>query len=159
MLNGKLFVAEQCYQKCRRFDKLLFLYVLTGQRKKLVKLGRIFRVRGEWSQLVTVMMILGDSDGLMDSLVATGQNRYLFDQGFILSFLMRLCSMVDLMKTTEGKSRLPTSMMEVVVPSATDWPTAAPIKEVKMAKNKTKLRETLQEQYRDQLKQSFNSSL
>ena len=68
-------MTEQCYQKARRFDKLLFLYTVTGQREKLTKLGRIFRVRGDWSQLVTVMMILGDTDGLADTLVAAGQNR------------------------------------------------------------------------------------
>ena len=53
----------------------MFLYTVTGQREKLAKLGRIFRVRGDWSQLVTVMMILGDRDGLADTLVAAGQNR------------------------------------------------------------------------------------
>ena len=72
LLHGKLELAEQSYQRGRHYDKLIFLYVITGQREKLVKLGRIFKVRGEVSSLVEVGLVVRDGDTIADSLALAG---------------------------------------------------------------------------------------
>ena len=135
LINGNVRVAELCYQKCRRYDKLLFLYTLTGEREKLVKLSRILRVRREMSQVVMVMMILGDTPGLRDTLAAGGED-----------------SLADLVMKKD--SCLPESVMTHVKPSSDNWPRAEPLK-MRDVKTKMKMRDQLQEQYREQLQQSF----
>ena len=51
---------------------MTFLYIITGQREKLVKLGRIFKVRGEASSLVEVGLVTRDGDVIADSLALAG---------------------------------------------------------------------------------------
>ena len=75
LLNGDLAVAEQSYQRGRLYDKLMFLYLLTGQTDKLTKLGRIFRVRGDTSSQVQVGLITRDGDTLADTLDLAGYDR------------------------------------------------------------------------------------
>ena len=75
LLNGNLEVAELSYQRGRHYEKLMFLYLITGQRDKLTKLARIFRVRGEISSLVQVGLITRDGDMMADSLALAGHVR------------------------------------------------------------------------------------
>ena len=72
LLHGKLELAEQSYQRGRLYHHLTFLYIITGQREKLVKLGRIFKVRGEASSLVEVGLVTRDGDVIADSLALAG---------------------------------------------------------------------------------------
>ena len=75
LLHGDLKVAEQSYQRGRLYDRLMFLYLITGQRDKLTKLARIFRVRGEISSLAQVSLITRDGDMMADSLALAGYDR------------------------------------------------------------------------------------
>ena len=72
LLNGNLEMAELSYQRGRHYERLMFLYLITGQRDKLTKLGRIFRVRGETSSVVQVGLITRDGDTVADILALAG---------------------------------------------------------------------------------------
>ena len=75
LLNGNLEMAELSYQRGRHYERLMFLYLITGQREKLTKLGRIFKVRGEISSLVQVGLITRHGDTVADSLALAGYVR------------------------------------------------------------------------------------
>ena len=75
LLNGNLEMAELSYQRGRHYERLMFLYLITGQRDKLTKLGRIFKVRGEISSLVQVGMVTRHGDTVADCLALAGHSR------------------------------------------------------------------------------------
>ena len=75
LLNGNLEMAELSYQRGRHYERLMFLYLITGQREKLTKLGRIFKVRGETSSLVQVGLVTRHGDTVADSLARAGYAR------------------------------------------------------------------------------------
>lgn len=44
LLQGNHQIVEMCYQRTKNFDKLSFLYLITGNLEKLRKMMKI----GEW---------------------------------------------------------------------------------------------------------------
>ncbi len=65
-------MTEQCYQRGKAYTQLSFLYAVTGQDEKLEKLGRIFRVRGEWSNAMTTAL-LTQSKGIMAEILESAE--------------------------------------------------------------------------------------
>ena len=90
LLNGDLKVAEQSYQRGRLYERLMFLYLITGQRDKLDKLGRIFRVRGETSSLLQVGLITRAGDIVADTLALAGYTRS--EIIFIITSILNICN-------------------------------------------------------------------
>ena len=72
LLHGDLKLAELSFQRGRLWERLRLLYLITGQRDKLAKLARIFKVRGETSNLVQVGLIIRDGDIVAETLALAG---------------------------------------------------------------------------------------
>ena len=75
LLHGDLKLAELSFQRGRLWERLSLLYLITGQRDKLAKLARIFKVRGETSSLVQVGLITRNGDIVADTLGLAGYDR------------------------------------------------------------------------------------
>jgi len=59
--QGNHGILEMTYQKTKSFDKLSFLYLMTGNTDKLKKMGKIADVRGDFGAKYNVAMMLGDA--------------------------------------------------------------------------------------------------
>lgn len=60
LMHGNHQVVEMCYQRTKSFDKLSFLYLITGNLDKLRKMMRIAEVRKERSSQIHSSFLLGD---------------------------------------------------------------------------------------------------
>ena len=69
-------MTEQCYQRGKAYTQLSFLYAVTGQGEKMEKLGRIFRVRGEWSNALTVALFTQNRAVMTEILESAEMSRF-----------------------------------------------------------------------------------
>ena len=53
-------VVEMCYQRTKNFDKLSFLYLITGNTEKLRKMMKIAEIRKDTSGHFQNALYLGD---------------------------------------------------------------------------------------------------
>lgn len=58
--QGNHQVVEMCYQKLRSFDKLSFLYLVTGDAEKMHRMARIAEQRNDHAARLTNSIYLGD---------------------------------------------------------------------------------------------------
>jgi len=130
MLNGDLCMAELSYQKCRAYTKLMFLYLVTGQRDKLTKLARIMRVKGDFSGVYQVYLLTGERDDAADLLEFGGQKQ--------LADLMRSQNLANLHSP------------EAVIEDGANW---TKVENVEFSKISSK--EVAREAYRDQVKETL----
>lgn len=59
-MQGNHQVVEMCYQRTKNFDKLSFLYLITGNLEKLKKMTKIAEIRKDVSAQYQGALILGD---------------------------------------------------------------------------------------------------
>jgi coatomer subunit alpha len=59
-------IVEKCYQRMRAFDKLSFLYLITGSKGKLQKMGKIAEARGEPMSRFQNAVFLGGEEGVRE---------------------------------------------------------------------------------------------
>eukprot|EP00602_Paraphysomonas_sp_CaronLab_P003921 CAMPEP_0185017118 /NCGR_PEP_ID=MMETSP1103-20130426/76_1 /TAXON_ID=36769 /ORGANISM="Paraphysomonas bandaiensis, Strain Caron Lab Isolate" /LENGTH=1209 /DNA_ID=CAMNT_0027546379 /DNA_START=137 /DNA_END=3767 /DNA_ORIENTATION=- len=71
--QGNHEVVEMAYQKTKEFEKLSFLYLITGNVEKLRKMLKISEMRGDVMSRFHNAMFLGDAEERMRVLEATGQ--------------------------------------------------------------------------------------
>lgn len=60
LMHGNHQVVEMCYQRTKSFDKLSFLYLITGNLDKLRKMTKIAEIRKERSAQFHGALLLGD---------------------------------------------------------------------------------------------------
>lgn len=60
LMQGNHQVVEMCYQRTKSFDKLSFLYLITGNLEKLKKMNKIAEIRKDVSAQYHGALILGD---------------------------------------------------------------------------------------------------
>ncbi|CAF0971367.1 unnamed protein product [Rotaria magnacalcarata] len=60
LLQGNHQIVEMAYQRTKNFDKLAFLYLITGNFEKLRKMMKIAEVRKDVSGQFQIAMLLGD---------------------------------------------------------------------------------------------------
>lgn len=60
LMQGNHQVVEMCYQRTKNFDKLLFLYLVTGNLEKLKKMIKIAEIRKDISAQYQGALYLGD---------------------------------------------------------------------------------------------------
>ncbi|XP_017770594.1 PREDICTED: coatomer subunit alpha [Nicrophorus vespilloides] len=60
LMQGNHQVVEMCYQRTKSFDKLSFLYLITGNLEKLKKMTKIAEIRKERSAQYHGALLLGD---------------------------------------------------------------------------------------------------
>ncbi|XP_013165645.1 PREDICTED: coatomer subunit alpha isoform X2 [Papilio xuthus] len=66
-------IVEMCYQRTKNFDKLTFLYLVTGNIEKLCKMMKIAEIRKDASAQFQCAMLLGDVQERIRLLKASGQ--------------------------------------------------------------------------------------
>lgn len=71
--QGNLQVVEMAYQRTKNFDRLSFLYLVTGNRDKLKKMLKIAEVRNDIMARFHNALYLGDVDTRVQTLEAAGQ--------------------------------------------------------------------------------------
>lgn len=60
LMQGNHQVVEMCYQRTKSFDKLSFLYLITGNLEKLKKMNKIAEIRKDVSAQYHGALVLGD---------------------------------------------------------------------------------------------------
>lgn len=60
LLQGNHQVVEMCYQRTKNFDRLSFLYLITGNLEKLKKMNKIAEIRKDVSAQYQGALLLGD---------------------------------------------------------------------------------------------------
>lgn len=60
LLQGNHQVVEMAYQRTKNFDKLAFLYLITGNLEKLRKMMKIAEIRKDVSGQFQIALCLGD---------------------------------------------------------------------------------------------------
>ncbi|KAF5271367.1 hypothetical protein FQA39_LY08165 [Lamprigera yunnana] len=60
LMHGNHQIVEMCYQRTKSFDKLSFLYLITGNLEKLHKMMKIAEVRHQNSSQYQSALLLGD---------------------------------------------------------------------------------------------------
>ncbi|XP_038045670.1 coatomer subunit alpha-like [Patiria miniata] len=73
LLQGNHQVVEMAYQRTKNFDKLAFLYLITGNLEKLRKMMKIAEIRKDTSGQYQCAMYLGDVQERVKILRACGQ--------------------------------------------------------------------------------------
>ena len=73
LLQGIPQVLEMCYQKTKNFDKLSFLYLITGNLDKLKKMMMIAEIRKDTSGQFQNALYLGDVEERVKILQGCGQ--------------------------------------------------------------------------------------
>ncbi len=71
--QGNQLVLEMCYQRAKNFDKLAFLYLITGNVEKLKKMLKIAEMRGDNMSRYTTSLYLGDVQEQVKMLREVGQ--------------------------------------------------------------------------------------
>ena len=74
LLQGNHQVVEMAYQRTKNFDKLAFLYVVTGNLEKLRKMMKIAEIRKDTSGQFQIALFLGDVHERVKILKNCGQN-------------------------------------------------------------------------------------
>ncbi|XP_058799728.1 coatomer subunit alpha isoform X2 [Phymastichus coffea] len=65
LLQGNHQVVEMCYQRIKNFEKLAFLYLITGNLEKLKKMTKIAEIRRDFSGQYQGCLLLGDIEELI----------------------------------------------------------------------------------------------
>merc|ERR550532_1358249 len=73
LLQGNHQVVEMCYQRTKNFDKLSFLYLITGNLEKLKKMMKIAEIRKDTSGQFQNALYLGEVDERVKILQGCGQ--------------------------------------------------------------------------------------
>lgn len=74
LMLGNHQVVEMCYQRTKNFDKLSFLYLITGNTEKLRKMMKIAEIRKDTSGHYQNALYLGDAAERVKILKNCGQN-------------------------------------------------------------------------------------
>ncbi|KAF2883804.1 hypothetical protein ILUMI_22390 [Ignelater luminosus] len=65
LMHGNHQVVEMCYQRTKSFDKLSFLYLITGNLEKLHKMMKIAEIRKQKSSQFQGALLLGDIEEII----------------------------------------------------------------------------------------------
>lgn len=60
LAHGNHQIVEMCYQKLKHFDKLSFLYLVTGDQSKLARMAKIAEHRGDFTSRFQNALYLGE---------------------------------------------------------------------------------------------------
>lgn len=74
LLQGNHQVVEMCYQRTKNFDKLSFLYLITGNLEKLKKMNKIAEIRKDVYAQYQGALLLGDVKERVSILKNCGQH-------------------------------------------------------------------------------------
>lgn len=66
LCHGNHQIVEMAYQKLRNFDKLSFLYLATGDEKKLARMAKIAEHRGDFTSRFQNAIYMGDVQNRID---------------------------------------------------------------------------------------------
>lgn len=75
LMHGNHPVVEYCYQQTKNYDKLSFLYLITGNLAKLKRMLKINEYRKDYESWYTNALYLGDVGERVNVLKACGRNQ------------------------------------------------------------------------------------
>lgn len=101
--QGNYEVVEMSYQKTKDFERLSFLYLLTGNLDKLRKMMKIAEMRNDFMSVVHNSFYLGDVEQRLGVMEATGQ----FSIAYIAAKKHGLESMVERFENLLVSNKLP----------------------------------------------------
>ncbi|CAG2110571.1 unnamed protein product [Medioppia subpectinata] len=104
LLQGNHQVVEMAYQRTKNFDKLSFLYVVTGNLEKLRKMMKIAEIRKDTSGQFQIALFLGDVHERIKILRNCGQNSL----AYLCAATHGVYDEADELKETFGDKPLPT---------------------------------------------------
>merc|ERR1712088_1062719 len=104
LMQGNHQVVEMCYQRTKNFDKLSFLYLITGNLEKLRKMMKIAEIRKDTSGHFQNALYLGDVAERMKGLGDVDRRALLtVSRGFFDSAVIQG-------RRAEGGSTVPTQL-------------------------------------------------
>mmetsp|Transcript_15468 Transcript_15468/g.33334 ORF Transcript_15468/g.33334 Transcript_15468/m.33334 type:complete len:1281 (+) Transcript_15468:267-4109(+) len=71
--QGNVEIVELCYQKTKNLERLAFLYVVTGNFEKLMKMSKIAEASGNYMAQFQILSYLGDFESMSSVLAECGQ--------------------------------------------------------------------------------------
>lgn len=104
LLHGHLDVVEFCYQKLKCFDKLSFLYLISGNNDKLRKMSKIAAMRSDSLGLFNNSLFLGDVRDRIKAMEESGQ--------YSLAFLSARCHGLET-EANRLKDKLPETFVDI----------------------------------------------
>lgn len=122
LLQGNHQVVEMCYQRTKNFDKLSFLYLITGNLDKLKKMNKIAEIRKDVSAQYQGALLLGDVKERISILKNCGQHSLAYLTAATHGFEEEAEQLREGI-TADGKE------LPVVNPNATFLKPAAPIQQ------------------------------
>ncbi|KAF8367713.1 copa-1 [Pristionchus pacificus] len=78
LIQGNHQIVEMAYQRTKDFEKLSFLYLMTGNTEKLTKMMKIAQMRNDVHGHFQTALLLGDVDERMKILKSVGQTSLAF---------------------------------------------------------------------------------
>ena len=78
LVQGNHQIVEMCYQRNKNFEKLAFLYLITGNLEKLRKMMKIAQVRKDVSAQYKSALLLGDVQERIEILRESGNEALAF---------------------------------------------------------------------------------
>eukprot|EP00871_Galdieria_phlegrea_P001589 jgi/Galph1/2430/GphlegSOOS_G1087.1 len=73
LAQGNVSIAELAYQRSKDLNRLVFLYVITGNFEKLQKAGKLAEMRQDYMTQFLISFYLGDLNGRIQLLASSGQ--------------------------------------------------------------------------------------
>eukprot|EP00049_Salpingoeca_infusionum_P027282 m.31496 g.31496 ORF g.31496 m.31496 type:complete len:1209 (-) comp9423_c0_seq1:1240-4866(-) len=128
MKQGNHQVVETAYQRTKDFEKLSFLYVITGNMEKLARMLKIAKVRKDTSSQFHNALYLGDAEARAEILESAGQSPL----AYVTAATFGNAEQAEAIATRAGMTEdhlpalNPTSTVlvapEPVCPNQTNWP-------------------------------------
>lgn len=126
LLQGNHQVVEMAYQRTKNFNKLAFLYLVTGNREKLKKMMKIAEIRKDTSAQFQTALLLGDVDERVKILRNCGQTSL----AYLAAATYGLQEEADQLKGQLDEDKIPVpnsnaSLLippEPIIPCEENWP-------------------------------------
>lgn len=126
LMQGNHAVVEMCYQRTKNFEKLSFLYLVTGNLEKLKKMTKIAEIRKDASAQYQGALLLGDVQERVNILKNCGQT----SMAYLTAATHGLQEEADKLKETIVGVDGDESVLPRVNPNAKLLKGALPIKQV-----------------------------
>merc|ERR1712013_708221 len=118
LLQGNHQVVEMCYQRTKNFDKLSFLYLITGNLEKLRKMMKIAEIRKDTSGHFQNALYLGDVAERMKVLGGCGQTSLSYLTAATHGLLEEAERIKETVDTTEQSLPAPAAGARLLQPPA-----------------------------------------
>ncbi|XP_026676159.1 LOW QUALITY PROTEIN: coatomer subunit alpha-like [Diaphorina citri] len=130
LMQGNHQIVEMCYQRTKNFDKLAFLYLITGNLEKLKKMMKIAEIRRDISGQYQAALLLGEVGERIKILKSCGQTSLAYLTAATHGLSEEAAELESNLRTADPNATLPTVHPEAqllrppapVAEAETNWP-------------------------------------